>query len=178
MPHMCPMRDGMRNADNESESGATFQAAAQTHLHSAHNPRAEAVVTSACGYTQAEFTPANHLVVTQTSSRHTQVRFDNEHQVWHLVPSSTAEVDTDARWDRYCCPSENGTPSTPSDSQGGAVSSDKTAAFDGTQTARDEGVLLGSVTCDSPKRQLEDEVFVDKKDGARGYEHTQVSSSP
>lgn len=138
------------------------------------HPRAHAVVSSACRYTQAEVTPANRFVVAQTSSRQAEVRYDCHHRVWHLVHPATAEVDANARRDH--CPSDERTSSTSSDSGGGGVSSDKTtacddgihrgqtAALDSIPYRKDRDGVLDSVTCGSPKRRSNGEVISSFRD--------------
>ena len=119
------------------------------------------MVSSASRYTLAEVTPASRLVVTTTNSRQAEVRFDCRHRVWHLAHPATAEVDDDAN---QSCASENGISSPPSDSHGGAASSDRSHASEDGGTDRDHARRDGpgasdSVTCGSPKERSNGEVM-------------------
>eukprot|EP00903_Cladosiphon_okamuranus_P015382 g14208.t1 len=73
------------------------------------------------------------------SSREAEVRFDYRHRVWHLVHPATPGVDANAP---DCCPSEEGTPSTSSDSA---------------PSRKDGEGVLDSVSCGSPKGQVNGE---------------------
>ncbi|CAN0140503.1 unnamed protein product, partial [Ectocarpus sp. 6 AP-2014] len=55
--------------------------------------REEAVIPSACRHTPADVTLVDKCcVLTTASTRQLQVHFDEEHGVWHLVPSPVAVV--------------------------------------------------------------------------------------
>lgn len=134
---------------------------ARSRSRADNNRRAQAVVSSASRYTLAEVTPASRLVVTTTTSRQAEVRFDCRHRVWHLAHPATAEVDNDAN---QSCASENGISSPPSDSHGGAVFSDRRHASEDGGTDRDQARRDGpgvsdSVACGSPKERSNDEVM-------------------
>lgn len=160
--------DGDDETTSDPDRGSAKMPGLRARPRPDQRPQAQAVVSSACRYKQAEITPANRFVVAKSSSRQAEVRFDYRRRVWHILHQhhlpATAEVDATASRD-HCRWEEGRTSPTCSDSHGGGVPLDKTTGCDdgtGSDSAppwrKDGEDVINSATCGSSTRQRNVEV--------------------